>query len=559
MTFALVVFLTSRVPAQDSDQLPSPVAPPTSAGAFPGEEVVLDRLAGLAVYPSESAASAAMPAEGLALAAVPLLDTPDYRAIAGYFLDAPVSLESLRRLESATRIYLSAIGYPFSLVYTPQQDITAGRVRLVVTVSRLEKTVAVEGAHHFSADLYRDAIRQRPGESLDRAQLQADLAWLNRHPFRAAAAETAPGTTPGTTRIVLRVQERRPWQVFAGAGNGGTETTTIERFNAGFNWGNAFGLGHQLSAQWTSSWDFEALRSVSGSYALDLPWRHSLSLTGAYSQTQGVLAPPFSLAGESWQAGLNYDVPLTSPRDGYTHALQFGADFKASDNNFMFADMPISDNLTHVAQIRATYRGRITSGWGATAFGATVVAAPGGLTDRNADAYFNLSRAGAKAGYVYLRAHASHRVALDRIKTGLAWLIRGEVQLSPWSNLIGSEQFGGGGAYSVRGYEEGEVYKDNGGLLSHELRLPPWSPRLGRGRLADTLQLYVFHDYAHLWSTDRLPGESAVDLHSAGVGFDYFMGPRLNLRAAYGWQFTASGSSDTGDRSRAHLSARVSF
>lgn len=520
---------------------------------------MLERLVGLAVYPSSAAALAGEDGEGVELTAVPLLDTLDYRTVVGFFVGAPVSLESLRRLESATRIYLSAIGYPFSVVYTPQQDITAGVVRLVVTVSRLEDEVTVEGARYFSAELYRDAVRQQPGQPLDRGQLQSDLAWINRHPFRAATAETEPGAEPGTTKIVLRVQERRPWQVFAGASNSGTETTTIERFNTGFNWGNAFGLGHQLSAQWTSSWDFEALRSVSGSYALDLPWRHSLSFSGAYSQTQGVLAPPFSLSGESWQVGANYDIPLKSPRDGYTHALQFGADFKASDNNFMFADVPISDNLTHVAQVRATYRSSVTSGWGATSFGATLTAAPGGLTDRNADEYFNLSRAGAKASYVYFRGNASHRIALDAIKPGMAWSIRGQLQFSPGGNLIGSEQFGGGGSGSVRGYEEGEVYKDNGVLLSQELRLSPFPLRLGRGRLADNLQLYVFQDYARLWSTDKLPGEAAVDLHSAGVGFDYFMGQHVNLRAAYGWQFLDSGSSDTGDNSRAHFSARVSF
>ncbi|MCF3651272.1 ShlB/FhaC/HecB family hemolysin secretion/activation protein [Synoicihabitans lomoniglobus] len=532
---------------------------PPYAGAMPDEEVLLPELKGIAIYGSEVTARADRPVAGLTLSGVPVLDTKDYREVLGYFLGAPVSMPSLRRLESSTRIYLSAVGYPFSVVHLPRQDVTEGIVRLVVTISRLESQIVVEGANYFSTASYQKAIRLKSGQALDRICLRADLDWINRNPFRRVTASTTAGDEPGTTKIVLRVQERRPWQVFAGASNSGTETTTIERFNAGFNWGNAFGHGHQLSAQWTSSWDFEALRSVSGSYALDLPWRHSLSFSGAYSQTEGVLAPPFSLSGESWQVGANYDIPLKSPRDGYTHALQFGADFKASDNNFMFADVPISDNLTHIAQARATYRGSLTSGWGATSFGTTLTAAPGGLTDRNDDDFFNLSRAGAQASYVYLRANASHRVALDAVKPGVAWSVRGQFQLSPWSNLIGSEQFGGGGSSSVRGYQEGEVYKDNGVLLSHELRLPPFSLKLGRGRLSDNLQLYVFQDYARLWSTDKLPGEADVDLHSAGVGFDYFMGSHLNLRAAYGWQFTDSGSSETGDNSRAHLSARVSF
>ena len=158
------------------------------------------------------------------------------------------------------------------------------------------------------------------------------------------------------------------------------------------------------------------------------------------------------------------------------------------------------------------------------------------------------------ADYVYFKFNASHRRNLDWLKPGFQWSLRGELQLSPWTNLIGSEQFGGGGSYSVRGYEEGEVYKDNGGLLSQELRLPAWSPRAGH-----TLQLYLFQDYAHLWSTENLPGETAADLHSAGVGVDYFLGRTASVRAAYGWQFIDSGSSETGDNSRLHLAANLSF
>src|SRR5690606_35493871 len=126
---------------------------------------------------------------------------------------------------------------------------------------------------------------------------------------------------------------------------------------------------------------------------------------------------------------------------------------------------------------------------------------------------------------------------------------RGQLQLAN-HNLIGSEQLAGGGTYSFRGYEEGKVYKDNGALVSHELRLPPLALKLSREGSAGQLQFYVFEDYAYLWSSERLPGETKDDLHSAGVGVDYFLGRHASLRAAYGWQFTDSGSSESGDNAR---------
>src|SRR5690606_27802416 len=164
---------------------------------------------------------------------------------------------------------------------------------------------------------------------------------INANPFRRATVEVAPGAEPGTTDVIVRVRETRPLRVFTRADNSGTATTKEERFAAGFDWGNVWGLGHVLSAQWNSSWDFDTLRSVSGSYVVDLPRRHSLSLTGAYSRTNGLVAPPFALKGMSWQVAANYDIPLRA-RGAFTHALQLGRDFKASDNNFTFATIPLS-------------------------------------------------------------------------------------------------------------------------------------------------------------------------------------------------------------------------
>lgn len=552
------------VSAQDLDRLePAPVppqveplSPPQPFAIEPGE-VLVDELKGLVFGPSKAAVAEVDPIAGVAFPESAWLDTPELREGLTLFLGRPVDGEMLQSIPMAVRLYLAELGFPFSVVYLPEQDITAGIIRVVVLRSKVASEVVIEGATYFSPQLYRDALHLDPGSPLNQQDFHDDVAWLNRNPFRSVAIEARAGKEPGTTEIVLKVREVRPLRIFVGADNTGTETTQLERVNAGVNWGNAFGLGHQASLQATSSWDFNTLRSVSGSYALDLPWRHELSFNGAYSRTNGLVAPPFKLKGTSWQVAANYDVPLASPRTGFTQSLRFGVDFKSSDNNFTFATTPITDNLTHVAQARATWSGNLKSKAGVSSFGTTLTAAPGGLTNRNKDQYFNLSRAGAKANYVYLRANASHTIQLFKIKPGMSWSIRGQFQFSP-SNLIGSEQFGGGGSTTVRGYEEGEVYKDNGFLLSQELRLPPWRFSMSKTS-GGQLQTYVFQDFANLWSTDKLPGETSVDLHSAGVGADLSLSQHATLRAAYGWQFTDSGSSNSGDHSRLHLSANLSF
>lgn len=517
------------------------------------DEIIVEALKGVAFFPTAEAALSGPADSGIHFAGLDLLNTTVFRGVVASYLEQPVTRTLLLQVTTATQVYLSQQGYPFSIAYLPEQDITTGVVRVIVVLSRVESEVEVEGAKYFSPALYQAQVRTDSDAPLNAGSLREDVAWINRNPFRAAVLSARAGDAPGTTKLVLQVKEQRPVRVFAGANNTGTQTTKEERVFAGVNWGNAWGLGHQMSAQWTSSWDFETMRSVSGSYVVDLPWRHTLSFSGAYSATKGVVSPPFALRGESWQVGADYAIPLPVTSERFSQTLSFGADFKSSDNNFTFATIPITDNLTHVAQARVGYSGAITGQASQTGFRATLTAAPGGLTDRNEDRYFNLSRTGAKASYVYLRADASHSLRLDQFKRGLSWSIRGEFQLSP-SNLIGSEQFGAGGSNTVRGYEEGEVYKDNGGLLSHELRLPPLPLRGGHG-----LQLYLFQDYACLWSTDEAPGETPVDLHSVGVGLDYGFGNRLSVRAAYGWQLQDSGSSQTGDNSRLHLSGNISF
>ncbi len=129
-------------------------------------------------------------------------------------------------------------------------------------------------------------------------------------------------------------------------------------------------------------------------------------------------------------------------------------------------------------------------------------------------------------------------------------------------NLLGTEQFAGGGSGSVRGYEEGEAYGDHGALVSHELALPATSlARLLRvERLRDSLQVFAFQDAAALRSARRLPLERrTTTLHSLGAGLRWQLGRYLSVEAVHGWQLRATGVSRSGDNARTHVSAQAAF
>lgn len=522
------------------------------------DKVLVAALKGVAFFTTPAAAKTPTTNPGIHFTGLKLLNTPAFRALMAVHLGRPVTREVLNAVTVETDVYLTQRGYPFSVAYLPPQDITDGMIRVVVLLSHVESGVAVEGAKYFSPELYKRQFHIKPNAPLNARALRRDVEWINRNPFRAATLQARPGHKPGTTQLVLKVHEVRPWRYFTGVDNTGTKTTQEDRVYAGFNWGNAFGRGDQLSAQVTTSTNGKALRSISGSYTMDLPWRDILSFSGAYSRSNAIVAAPFSLTGKSWQISANYDIPLASRRVGFTHSLLFGIDFKSTDNNFSFSATPITNNLTHVIQARATWSGRLATRKGVTTFGATVTAAPGNLDSRNKNVYFNRSRKGAMANYVYFRGRASHSMPLAFIGQGFSWSIRGELQVSN-HNLIGSEQFQGGGMNSVRGYAEDAIYTDNGVLLSQELHLPPWTIPWGGTGSAGQLRPFLFEDYAHAWNTDKLPGETAVNLHSIGLGFDYSLGQHASIRAAYGWQLRHPASIQPGPHSRVSFSANLSF
>jgi hemolysin activation/secretion protein len=463
-----------------------------------------------------------------------LQQDPEFIRLVKLFIGQPVSMESLQRLQSAVRVHFKSKGHSFTLVHLPQQDITDGYVQLVVTQARLSGEITVEGNRYFSDEQYLRWLRQQVDQPVDALQLNDDIDWINRNPFRSATVAASPGSQAGTTHLTIQAREARPVRWYMGANNTGSESTTKERVLAGMNWGNAFGLGHQMSLQVTADSAFEHSKSLSGSYSLDLPWRHTLSLSGAYSKTDGIVSEPFSLTGMSSQFILRYGIPLADAWGGsLSHSVSLGLDYKRSDNNFDFASIPITDNTTEVIQIAALYSGQLSDSLGKTSASLSLYHAPGGVTARNEDRYFKDSRYRASANYSYVRLDLRRN---NRLPANWEWNWAGSGQLSN-QNLIGSEQFGAGGMNTVRGYQEGEVYGDEGLRLSQELLTPAFAiaRRLGFSR-QDGMRLYVFQDFAGTHSVKKLPGEDHAYLHSAGLGLRYQIGQLMTAQVAWGRQ-----------------------
>lgn len=536
------------------------------AGATAGEKILLPRLLGILFIEHESelgkiATDNAFRSNFKDF--FPHLNHQEMQLLLDSFIDQPVSQESLKRLKTSLRLYLAQKGMPFSIIYTPPQDITDGYIQLVVKQSRIGE-IRVEGNSHFSTQTYLSRVPQKSGDFIDPQTLKAAMDRINSNPFRAAATRVEKGKQAATTDIIIQARERKPLRGFVGYNNTGTDSTTEDRMYAGVNWGNAFGLGHQMTLQATADLDIHHSKALSGNYIIDLPENHNLTLFASYNRINSIGQPTTSQQGTSWQLGLNYDWPWKKVSQNYAYKTQLGIDFKSSDNNLELNlppfVIPIVDNETHVAQVRAQYNGKLHDDLGSTTFGVKATLSPGGIGSNNSDAAFDASRSGATADYAYANLDIARNTLLPGAFDGWEWNIRSQIQLAS-GNLVSSEQFSAGGSNTVRGYQQGEISGDNAAFFSQELVTPNLTPgkSLFDAKYPDSLKLYLFQDYARTWNTDPLPNEKAFNIHSAGLGLRYQFYQTFNAQLSYGWQLRDSGSNNRDDKGRLHASIQLNF
>ena len=457
-------------------------------------------------------------APGIDASRTQALDSEAGRAVIAPFLGRPIDQALIGEIREAVQAWYKSIRHPFVAVTIPAQDATNGTLQVVVVEARLG-TVRVEGNTWFDAGQYSKALHARPGAAIDTAQLDADIDWINRSPYRHATVAASRGTAVGITDLTVRTQEDFPISVTAGLDNTGTRATSLYRLNSGFDWGNAFWRGDDLNFRLTTSPDFYLLRQYTLSYLTDLPWRDTFSIQGSVSTSHTLSnGAPTNSTGLTVIISPRYTINLPSP-PWLTHHVVLGYDFKSTNNTLLFGGTSVFDTISEVDQFLLGYGGQAPDRLGSTSLQLDLFGSPGGLTPLNNDAAFSAQQPGATARYVYARATVER---LTNLPAGFTWDVRATLQLSN-ATLLSSEQMVFGGFASVRGFLEQGATRDNGVLIENELRLPPIHtglPQLfGAKSVNDQLVPFVFFDYGAGWNRKEFPGPNSwLQLSSIGPG-----------------------------------------
>ncbi|MBP6785000.1 MAG: ShlB/FhaC/HecB family hemolysin secretion/activation protein [Verrucomicrobiales bacterium] len=540
--------LTTATPDESPD-----AADETSPTANPAEEATGISLRGIVLLNSPDGFNpdGGPSVDGVVSDALPLVNNDKFRASLTPFIGRPLTFSMVQSIAFDIARWYNDHDLPVVSVIAPEQDITNGVVHFVVTEAHLGK-VEIVGNRWFKSELFTPRIE--PGDPIILSTLEADAAFLSRNPFHSVMMSMEPGADTGETDVSLIVNDKFPFRVFAGYEDSGVQSTGEHRLYGGFNWGNVGGLDHQLNYQYLTDTDFERVMAHSAVYTVPLPWRHLLTFTGTYAESEPVLGGLFDLSGESWQLGSRYIIPLRK-LGKIKHEVAIGYDFKFTNNNLLFGGVQVFDTPVEVSQFSLGYLASLPDRWGSTTFSANGFWSPGGMGSHNNDVDFNAARVGSDSDYVYAT------LGLDRITRlpfdfTLATSANGQLSAG---NLQATEQFLLGGYSTVRGYDELVATGDRGFLLRNEIytRAISLLQLAGLKSVNDQLQFLAFYDFGVAELADPLPGEGKnIELQSAGLGLRWQIATNASIRFDYGWQLEDIGLPDS---SRAHVGVTVSY
>ena len=485
-----------------------------------------------------------------------LLKEAAVNSVLAGFSGAHRGFDDLEHAVEALQKLYRARGFTLVKVTLPEQELNGGVVRLKVVETRLGKVGVVGNVHHSEANIRRSLPALSEGSMPNTDALSENLRIANENPSKQATLQLQGSAQPGAVDAVVHVVDEKPWMAAVTFDNAGLDTTGRNQVTAQYQNFDLWGLDHVFSLQYTTATEDPHKVNVYGAgyhipfYALS----DSLDVYGSYSTIRagsvaaGLVDLQVSGAGTVYGAHLNHDFARMGL---YDSQLTLAFDHKAYRNDVDYAGTQLGGDVT-VAPASVSYVGRWALSSNSANFYLTGVHnIPGGAQGSEED--FTAARAGATRNYALLRYGAGYiRTLAD------GWQVRLSVN-GQWTRdaLVPGEQFGVGGAASVRGLQERDLSDDKGVTANAELHTPNLCANFSGGRAH--CELLTFFDDGHLSRNDALPGEpTRLLVDSAGVGFRLNVGRNLTAQLDYGHILSATDPAEKGDQ-RLHALLTAAF
>lgn len=472
------------------------------------------------------------------------------------------SAEELQRAAAALQALYAQAGYGGVVAFVAPQSAADGVITITVVEGRLTR-VGVTGQRQFSEGNVRASLPAlTEGQTPRLNLLDAQITMANENPAKQLQLLLQPGANPGETDARVEVAEQPVRRWTATLDNRGNQRTGRLRTSLGWQHANLSDRDDVLTLNAQTAPDKpSAVKVLSGSYRLPLYAQRSfLDAYAAWSDVDGgttsTVAGALSFAGRGRLAGVRGTMLL--PRWGEAdQRLALALDYRAYLNSCEIAGLPPgacgpAGESVSVQPLSLEYSLQRA---GAVAFGLAVGLHHnlqlGGGHGRSSQ--FEAVRAGAEPRFTALRG--TFFVGGQPLE-GWDLQLRAAGQFTD-DALVPGEQFGIGGAASVRGYREREVAGDRGLQATLELAGPELLRSGGGGA---TLRALGFFDAGWVANRGGLPCATDRDdcsLRALGLGLRGSVG-RWQAQLVLAQALKAAPQTDRHDL-RAHVAVSTSF
>ena len=438
-----------------------------------------------------------------------------------------------RALEALENAYRSR-GYAAVQVYLPEQELAKGEITLRVIEARVRR-LEIQGNKFFSnANVQASLPSLSVGTSPNSSAVANNLGIVNENSAKQSTVTLRAGGKEGEVDALVEVSDEKPTKTFVTFDNTGSAATGYYRLGIGYQNANLNDRDSMLTLQYITSPDH--LRQV-GIYSVGyhVPLYKlggSMDFVAGYSDvnagTTETTSGPLSFSGRGGVLGARFNQHLDRV-PGYDHKLVWALDHRMYRNTcalgaFGAAGCGTAGATFSLSPVSLTYGGTFTSAAAQTSLYLTGSTNIGGGSHGDTGA-LGRARFEAKSRYSVLRMGVSH----SRSFKG-DWQLRARLDAQHTNEvMVGPEQFGIGGASSVRGFLERERADDRGHTASVELYTPELSTSLGWKDW--NLRLLAFYDIGRTARVNPLPGEQVHNgIASAGIGMRLSQQKSFNLR-----------------------------
>ncbi|MBI5911822.1 MAG: ShlB/FhaC/HecB family hemolysin secretion/activation protein [Betaproteobacteria bacterium] len=453
-----------------------------------------------------------------------------------------------KALEALEKAYTSK-GYSAVQVVLPEQQIDVGEVEFDVVEAKIGKIV-IEGNKYFDEANVRASLPQvRQGQPPNIFHIADNLRLANENPAKQTTVLLRSGAEEGQVDAVVRIADERPNKLSVTLDNTGTQQTGVFRVGVGYQNSNLWNRDHVLNAQYVSApndddrtgrlglYPSKHVFIVGAQYRVPLYRRgDTLEFSAGYSNVNsGVVANLFNISGSGSIFGARYNQNLEKIGD-LEHKLSYALDWRGYQSvvtQIGVAGAGLVPDVT-VHPISLTYAGTYRKSESDTNFSLSASQNLPGGNDGGTGAFQGdplvtparpAARAGANPRYFMTRWSFNHNRALPR-DWQFRWGMSGQLTRD---TLIAGEQFGIGGADSVRGFLEREIVNDYGYRGTLEFYSPDFGsivPLVGA-----RMRALAFYD----WGAVRRISPTVLEIHgqhvsSAGFGVRFSRGTNVSFR-----------------------------